>query len=82
MIKKFEKDNRSRKSFAERALRSTRFLAYLDKTHKKQQIFLLKSYCQLTAAGKSVYYQFALSRHSLRKNANFGLVSGVKPSSW
>jgi len=75
-------DDKQRKKFSERLLRSNRLSAYLNKASPNVQIIRFKSYCQLTTASHSVYFQFALSRHCLRKYTNFGLVPGVMPSSW
>jgi len=75
-------DNKRRIKYNEKKSRANRLIQYLDNITSQGQIRLFKSYCQSTGASKSVYSQFALSRHSLRKYANFGLVSGVKPSSW
>jgi len=75
-------DNRRRQQYSEKARRSNRLTMHLSNIVLKEQTRLFKAYCQSTTASHSVYSQFALSRHSLRKHANFGLVSGVKPSSW
>jgi len=75
-------DNKRRTKFDEKILRSKRLSTYLGYTRDKTQKRSFKTYCQLTGATKSVYSQFALSRHCLRKYTNFGLVVGVMPSSW
>jgi len=75
-------DSKRRKSYKEKIFRSNRLKTYLGYTCDNVQIRRFKTYCQLTGASKSVYSQFALSRHGLRKYANFGLIPGVKPSSW
>jgi ribosomal protein S14 len=71
-----------RRNFHEKENRRVQMQIYLKKIVPPQQIRLFKSHCNLTGASKSIYSQFALSRHCLRKYANFGLVCGVKPSSW
>lgn len=75
-------EHKKRIKFSEKQLRNRRLKEYLHQTLPSPQIHKFKNYCQLTGAGKSVYSQFALSRHSLRKHLNFGLIPGVMPSSW
>jgi len=75
-------DDKRRKKFKERLVRYDRLTNYLNQTSPNPQIIRFKSYCQLTTASHSVYYQFALSRHCLRKYTNFGFIPGVMPSSW
>lgn len=75
-------DNKRRKKYSEKKSRVLRLTKYLSTTTREGQIRLFKSYCQSTGASRSIYSQFALSRHSLRKYANCGLVSGVIASSW
>lgn len=75
-------DNKRRSKFKEKHLRAKRLSTYLGYTNEKIQKRSFKTYCQLTGAARSVYSQFAMSRHYLRKYANLGLVVGVKASSW
>jgi len=49
---------------------------------KNASISRIKRRCILTGRAKSVYKDFGLSRMQLRKLASFGLLSGVKKSSW
>jgi len=76
------KDNKQRIKFNEKLYRNNKLKLYLHQTIKQQQIHKFKNYCQITGAGKSIYSQFMLSRHSLRKYLNFGLIPGAMPSSW
>lgn len=75
-------DNKQRTQYSEKKSRATRLKNYLNNTMNKGQIRLFTSYCQSTSASQSIYSQFALSRHSLKKYASCGLVSGVIASSW
>jgi small subunit ribosomal protein S14 len=75
-------DDKGRKRFNERFARYNRLNEYLFNTSVEQQTRRFKTYCQLTGASRSIYSQFGLSRHCLRKYANFGLIPGVRPASW
>lgn len=75
-------DNKRRLGFQEKWSRKDRLKYYLTQTTPVSRIRRFQTYCQLTGASRSVYYGFALSRHSFRKCANHGLMPGVMPSSW
>jgi len=75
-------DDKRRKKFNERFVRHDRLMNYLNKIAINPPIRRFKTYCQLTTASHSVYSQFGISRHCLRKYANFALIPGVMPSSW
>jgi len=75
-------DDKRRKKFNERFVRHDRLIDYLTTICVNPQTRRFKTYCQLTTASHSVYSQFALSRHCLRKYANHGLIPGVRPASW
>jgi len=79
---KFYIDDKQRKRFNERFARYNRLNAYLINISTNFKPKRFKTYCQLTGASRSVYSQFAISRHCLRKYANFGLIPGVRPASW
>ena len=42
----------------------------------------IRNRCVLTGRGRSIYRDFRLSRMQLRHMASFGLLMGVKKSSW
>jgi ribosomal protein S14 len=75
-------DDKRRKQYSEKKSRARKLTNYLSSTINNGQIRLFTSYCQSTTASQSVYSQFALSRHSLRRFANCGLICGVTASSW
>jgi len=79
---KLFRDDKRRKRLLIKFRRYQRLKAYLGYTSQETQIIRFKNYCQLTGASKSYYSQFALSRHSLRKKASFGLLPGVAKASW
>lgn len=79
---KIYKDNKQRKTYSEKESRNYNLAKYLNKRSAVGKIRRFKTYCQTSGASHSILAHFSLSRNSLRKYANFGLVSGVMPSSW
>ncbi len=77
-----------------RLLKSILFQNHIDKKDKQYIVFLLnkqprsssitrvRNRCMLTGRGTGVLSFFRLSRIKFRELASFGLLSGVKKSSW
>lgn len=75
-------DNKRRQNFKEKSHRFNRLSLYLLHTKNHFPITIIKNYCQVTGASKSIYSNFGISRHILRVRVNFGLINGVIASSW
>jgi len=60
-------------------LHYSRALTFLP---RNSSISRIKNRCILTGRGRSVYRDFQLTRIKLRELASFGLLMGIKKSSW
>lgn len=59
-----------------------KYVQELRSLPRDSSISRIKNFCILTGKGRSVYRQFHLSRHQFREKALYGLLRGVKKSSW
>lgn len=60
-------------------LHYSRALTFLP---KNSSITRIKNRCLITGRGRSVYRDFQLTRMQLRELASFGMLMGIKKSSW
>lgn len=60
----------------------SQYIQKLRSFPRDSSISRIKNFCILTGKGRSVYRQFHLSRHQFREKALYGLLRGVKKSSW
>lgn len=83
---KLYKDAKLRQRHKGKVSRKNEIRAYFSKCFKHQTVGgghkAYKNFCQITGSARSYYKQFSISRHSFRKNAAFGLLPGVRKSSW
>jgi ribosomal protein S14 len=82
LISRSLRTDKKRRHLRINIIRIQRLRSYLNKTIYVRQISNFKNYCQITGASHSYDSFFGLSRHSLRKFANFGNIPGVQKSSW
>lgn len=57
-------------------------LVKLDQLPKNSSAIRIKNRCILTGRSRSIYRQYGLSRIQLRELASYGLLPGIKKSSW
>jgi len=79
---KIIKDSLKRKKYNEKGKRKKNLIFFLGKKSSNPQRITLNSYCLISRASRSVYSHFSLSRHTLKKYAECGLIPGIQLSSW
>jgi small subunit ribosomal protein S14 len=63
-------------------IKKTKLLIQLRKMPKDSSITRMRNYCILTGKARSVYRDFRLSRHQIRRLASQGDLVGIRKSSW
>jgi small subunit ribosomal protein S14 len=79
---KLFKDLKKRQTYKVKERRLNKLNSYFSKVIKTKSRNDMKNLCQTTGSARSYYRQFAISRHSFRKNASLGLMPGITKSSW
>ncbi|MCH9753779.1 MAG: 30S ribosomal protein S14 [Alphaproteobacteria bacterium] len=86
LVKKFKNKRASLKALiADKTLSSEeRFAAQLKlaKLPRNSSEVRLRNRCEITGRPRGFYRRFKISRIALREMASFGLLPGVKKSSW
>lgn len=87
LFKKYEKERRFYKIMQQNFYLQDKMRLHFSlknsfSLHRNSSISRVENKCILTGRSRSIYRDFRLSRMQLRHLASFGLLMGVKKSSW